>query len=801
MARNRKLRWLFVIAALSAFTMPATGPSVRADEPRQVAVAGDVERLWLKGSDQLLAGDFASATNTFRKVQELAPDHRGAQTALRWMGTWEETQRARDRYREAWFQFHVAKAKQYAEKARRVAAGLPVEDEEADENPPGAIENEAEEPAEPDLIGDGPAGDKADENKDEKPNYWSHALLYAQNALLNTRNEDQFRQEPWLAEIVDHVREEIVRHQDKGEWRDALTLYDMLRNIYPDNAEYKEGFDVSRKRAHFDFIYGGKKQSWKTDLSDVTPEAVNEIIYRIDEDYVEVPDYRKLCRSALENLRILAQSDSLSETFPQLAERDKVDSFVNRLNGMLNREVEGEGRFKSRHVRSLFSRILQANRETLRLPQEVVVDEFIAGLLEPLDEFTSVIWPSEVAEFNKQTRGEFVGVGIQITQDIGQPVRVESPLPDSPAYRAGVKPGDFILAVEGKKTVDMTINDAVRSITGEPGTHVTLTIRDGATNEERELRLKREKITIRTVKGDRRDDSRPTGWNFMVDPELKIGYIRISGFMDQTVKDLEDALDQLKSEGCRGLILDLRFNPGGLLTSAVKMCEVFLDEDDHIVETRGRSRQQNMTINSRERGSKFDAPMIVLVNDYSASASEIVAGALAGLKQACVIGTRTFGKGSVQNLVPIMGNEAYLKLTTAYYYVWDDDVPGSDKWYCLHRKEGAKTWGIEPHIKIDVIPKEVEKILRLRRERDVLKGRDQKEIPKEVLERKPSGDKKSEELPVDEIPDVDPQLVAALNLMRMKLVSHQPWALAPRSERETVTAARAPDKIEGQAKQ
>ncbi len=793
---NRKPILVLLLSLICMPGAPAWGFQALSDEPRQVAAA-DVERLWLKGSDQLLAGDFANATRTFKQVQALSPQHQGASSALQWMGNWEDVQQARERYREAWFAYHVDKARENAEKAKRVAAGLPVEDESSDD--------EASEAAAKVETGDDESGSKeesdGESSEDEKPNYWSHALLWAQNAMLNARDADEFRKEPWLLEIVGHVRDEIVNHQDKGEWRDALTLYDMLQNIFPDNPEYKQGFDVARRRAHFDFVYGGKKQSWQTDLSDVTTDSVNEIINRVDEDYVEVPDYRKLCRSAIENLTILAKSESLSKTFPQLAERDKVASFVNRLNGMLHREVEGEGRFHSRQARRLFAKILQANRETLRLPQEVVVDEFVAGMLEPLDEFTSVIWPSEVAEFNKQTRGEFVGVGIQITQDIGQPVRVESPLPDSPAYRAGVKPGDFIISVEGKKTVEMTINDAVRTITGEPGTHVTLTIRDGATNQERELRLKRERITIRTVKGDRRDDSRPTGWDFMVDPELKIGYIRVSGFMDQTVSDLQDALDQLKAEGCRGLILDLRFNPGGLLTSAVKMCEVFLDEDEQIVETRGRSRPQNMTINSRERGRKFDLPMIVLVNDYSASASEIVAGALAGLKQACVIGTRTFGKGSVQNLVPIMGNEGYLKLTTAHYYVWDDDLPGKDKWFCLHRKDDAKTWGIEPHIKVDLIPKEVEKILRLRRERDVLKGKDQKEIPREVLERKPTTSRPAEKFPEDEIPDIDPQLMAAMNLMRMKLVSHQPWALAPRSEREAVAASKTPHNVEGQARQ
>jgi carboxyl-terminal processing protease len=174
--------------------------------------------------------------------------------------------------------------------------------------------------------------------------------------------------------------------------------------------------------------------------------------------------------------------------------------------------------------------------------------------------------------------------------------------------------------------------------------------------------------------------------------------------------------------------------------------------------------------------------MIVLVNEYSASASEIVAGALSGLKEACVIGSRSFGKGSVQNLIPIMGGRAYLKLTTAHYYVPDADMPAGDQWYLLHRKEGADTWGVEPHIKVDLIPQEIAKLLRLRRERDVLKGKNQQEIPEDVLTRRAASEP-PENFPEDDIPDVDPQMAAAMNVMRMKLTSRQPWALAPRTVR------------------
>lgn len=773
-------RMLFSFVAILGWQ--AAAPAAAAPEFPRLASA-DARELWRKGSDQVLAGDFSSATGTLERVQRLEPNNSGVQRVLGWMREAQSLEESRERYRARIYQYYVDKALKAAKEARE---GAPVEKSE----PPR--DAEAPEPkTSEDADGEGdPEGDDADEDDDTRYK-WSRALLYAHNAMVNTKDEDAFRAEPWLAEIVENAEVEIDRHRTANEWRDALALYDLLHRLFPDREGYEEGYDFCRKRAHLDFVYG-KRDTWRTDLADVTPAAVRETLDRISDDYVEAPDSRDLAHSALEHLLLLAQADTLTEAFPTLGEADLVARFLNRINGLIRKRIEGGRKFRVRHVRSLFNQVLSVNRDTLRLPEELIVDEFVAGLLEPLDDFTSVVWPAEVSEFNKQTRGEFVGVGIQITQDPGKAVRVESPLEDSPAYNAGIKPGDLITEVDGKSTLEMTITAAVRTITGEPGTRVVLTIQDPITKESRQVPLKRTRIKIRTVRGNLRDESRPTGWDYFVDEDLKIGYVRVSGFMDRTVDDLDAVLQQLESEGCRGLILDLRFNPGGLLTSAVNMCELFLDADAPIVQTKGRNRHQNMTIRARgkERGYK-DLPLIVMVNEYSASASEIVAGALAGLKESCVVGTRTFGKGSVQNLIPIMDNQGYLKLTTAHYYVWDSDLPKDDPWYLLHRKKDAKTWGIEPHVQVKVIPQENGKILRLRRQRDVLRGKDQDEVPKEILERRATV-QRDEEFPEDEDPDVDPQLVIAVDLMRIKLLSEQPWALAPRPDR-ALTAAKMPE--------
>ncbi|RIK68480.1 MAG: hypothetical protein DCC65_02480 [Planctomycetota bacterium] len=757
------------LVGLVALVVCATGAAGQVREP-QLASA-QARELWLKGSDQILAGDFASALPTLEQLQRIEPGHEEIVSAITWMRKAQELAASREELRKETYEYFVSRVQKHVREAKEAALNPPMTDASAKRKPAEKKDPSAEEDA---------SGD--DEEEEEGAGYkWSKALRDSLNAMYNAKSEDAFRKEPWLKEIIDNVLIEIDRHKQKNEWADALALYSYLQTLYPKEKQYEEGFKFCAKRAHLDFVYGPKGE-WRRQLREVTPDAIPQILERLEDDYVEDVDLKRLCIEGIEHLRLLAEAESISEAFPTLAEEDRVSHFVRRLEGLKQTRVDGKPALRARDVENVFERILVANAESgLKLPESVLVDEFVSGMLEPLDEFTSVIWPAEVEEFNKHTRGEFVGVGIQITQGDGKYIRVETPLEDSPAYKAGIKPGDLIMAVDGKSTLDMTINQAVSEITGEPGTKVTLTIKDGLTEKVTDYVLTREQIKLKTVRGNQRDDSNPTGWDFMIDPASRVGYIRVSGFMDKTVEELQAALEQLQDQGCRGLILDLRFNPGGLLTSAVKMSELFLDHDEPIVKTKGRSRQQNMEI-AAKTGRRFAAvPMIVLVNEYSASASEIVAGAVSGLKEACIIGTRTFGKGSVQNLIPIADNRAYLKLTTAYYYVYDADLP-EDPWYCLHRKPQAESWGVEPHIEVKVIPSEQNKILRLRRERDLLKGKDGAAIPKEVLERRTTS-QPEDELPEDPNPDVDPQLESALNIMRIKLLSNQPWAMPPREMR------------------
>jgi carboxyl-terminal processing protease len=736
-----------------------------AEPPDAKSPSTATRELWVKGAEQVLAGNFSAAATTLEKFRQLEPDDSNAAMAAGWMKEAQALARNREQLRQRCYDHYVAEAQKAAREAKegKILTTAKSDDHEL----PPASEEEA---------------DVQDATKLTKEVYkWGRALDFAQRAMSNAADEDVFRAEPWLKEIVENTLVEIAGFRAEDKWRDALALYDILLAVYPKNQEYKDGFDFCRKRAHLDFVYGAKND-WRADLRGVAPDAITEILSKLEDDYVEQVDFKKACTAGLEDLVLLAEAKSLTKTFPTLGDGDLTDSFANRVKALISRKVEPAARFGPKDVSGIVRSVLEANKDSIALPENVLVDTFVNGLLEPLDEFTNVVWPAEMEEFNKHTRGEFVGVGIQITQPEGSHVRVESPLEDSPAYYAGIKPGDLITEIDGKNTLDMTITQAVREITGEQqGSQVTLTIRDPLSGETRKVTLTRTKIKIRTVSGYHRDDAKPTGWDYFIDSESKIAYVSVSGFMDKTVDDLEQALKQLHREGCNGLILDLRFNPGGLLTSAVRMCELFMRENDPIVQTKGRDRSQNAEIRSRFGGEVNSVPIIVLVNEYSASASEIVAGALAGMKEACVVGARTYGKGSVQVLMPIEDNQAYLKLTTAHYYIADEDA--ADKWYLLHKKPDSKSWGVEPHVVVKVIPQETSKILRLRRERDLLKGKDQAEIPKEILERQPATTQPNPHLQEDDDPDTDPQLVAAVNIMRVKLLSKQPWAFAPRVER------------------
>jgi carboxyl-terminal processing protease len=292
------------------------------------------------------------------------------------------------------------------------------------------------------------------------------------------------------------------------------------------------------------------------------------------------------------------------------------------------------------------------NQYVDEVPPKELIYSAIRGTLRGLDPHSSFLEPDSYKEMQVETSGSFGGLGIEITlrDDI---LTVVSPIEGTPAHRAGLQTGDRIVKIDGVVTKDMQLADAVKRMRGKPGTKVTISIvREGWT-EPQDLSIVREQIRIHSVREQQ------------LEPGIE--YIKLRQFQEQTPSDLEQALDRAKKNGMKALVLDLRNNPGGLLTAAVEVTEKFLDDGKLVVYTEGRIRNQNMRFSAHAKRAITDVPMVVLVNQGSASASEIVAGALQDYNRATVIGTQSFGKGSVQTIIPLSDGSG-LRLTTAKYF-------------------------------------------------------------------------------------------------------------------------------------
>ncbi len=281
-----------------------------------------------------------------------------------------------------------------------------------------------------------------------------------------------------------------------------------------------------------------------------------------------------------------------------------------------------------------------------------LIESAINGMLQSLDPHSSYLNEENFRDMQVQTRGEFGGLGIEVTMEQGF-VRVVSPIDDTPAARAGLEAGDFITHLDGETVQGLSLSDAVDKMRGRVGSDIVLTIRREGV-EPFDVTVKRDVIRIRSVR------SRVEG---------KVGYIRITTFNEQTAPGVEEAMVDIKAElgdEMIGVVLDLRRNPGGLLDQAVKVSDAFLDQGE-IVSQRGRNPDDSQRYNATKGDLAEGLPLVVLINGGSASASEIVAGALQDHKRAVIMGTESFGKGSVQTIMPIAGHGA-LRLTTAAYF-------------------------------------------------------------------------------------------------------------------------------------
>jgi carboxyl-terminal processing protease len=346
-----------------------------------------------------------------------------------------------------------------------------------------------------------------------------------------------------------------------------------------------------------------------------------------------------------------------------------------------------------------------------------LMEAAIRGMLLELDPYSNYIPPERLDRFRSDVEGEFGGIGIQAAIDNGV-LKVISPFVGTPAYRAGIMADDVILQIDGRNTEGITLDEAVRRMKGVVGSEVVLRVRHSDDADPEDIVLKRERIRVRTVFGFRRnpDDS----WRWMYDDQRKIGYVRISGFSRHTAGELRAAMEMLTEQGLRGLVLDLRFNPGGLLSAAIEVSDLFVAEG-RIVSTEGRNVESRAWDAERE-GTLEGFPMAVLVNRYSASASEIVAACLQDHQRAVIVGTRTWGKGNVQNVIELADGLSALKLTTANYH-----RPNGQEIHRFPDSKETDQWGVTPDepFRVALTRKERVDLMKRQRQVDILQPRDQ----------------------------------------------------------------------------
>lgn len=391
----------------------------------------------------------------------------------------------------------------------------------------------------------------------------------------------------------------------------------------------------------------------------------------------------------------------------------------------VSRSAPSRGRDSDYEMARLMVDVLQEVRqryvrELKPEEQRQLVEAMINGGLERLDPHSSYINPQEYKQFSRASKGSFGGVGISLGVDLqkGSRLTVLSPIVGTPAYNAGILAGDIITKINGKSTENLGISEAIDMIQGEPGTEVVLTVVHEGEKKPVDYTLKRDIIRVQSVIGDSRlPDGNP---DFMLDKERKIAYVRISSFAETTVGELKAALAAIQAAGARALVIDLRYNPGGLLSAAVEISDMFLD-DGVIVSTRGRN-QQDQVYSAHRDGTLFlpakQFPIAVLVNRYSASASEILSAALQDHGRAIVVGERSFGKGSVQNVIPMESQASALKLTTASYW-----RPSGKNIHRFPDSKETDEWGVKPSEGMEVKLEDKERVdyQRWRSDRDVVR--------------------------------------------------------------------------------
>jgi len=435
-------------------------------------------------------------------------------------------------------------------------------------------------------------------------------------------------------------------------WDEALTHYEKAIRTFPDQRSLKHRFDVSRM--HFDVRRRFGDPSFCSSLERLSFEQAlslyEEVLVKIQVHYVEAPHWKELVGQGTNHFEVaLGEVVFLRHNLPNCP-RQRIDAF----RQTLRHASDGQPIRTRAEARAAVAQAAESAHRQLGISPATVVLEFTCGATNCLDAYSAYLTPDQLNEVYSQIEGNFVGLGVELKTLDGR-LTVVRVIPRSPAQRAGIRPNDRILTVDGRVIENMSTDKAANLLQGEEGSTVELSIAAPG-GPPRTVRAERRRVDVPSI-----DEVK------IVDRPQGIGYLRLSCFQKSTSRDLDDALWQLHRQGMRGgLIVDLRANPGGLLRAAVEAVDKFV-QTGTIVSTRGRDVREGFTYSAHAPGT-WRVPLIVLIDHDSASAAEIFAGAIRDHGRGTVIGQRSYGKGSVQGIFPLHSHSSGMRLTTAKFY-------------------------------------------------------------------------------------------------------------------------------------
>ena len=582
----------------------------------------------------------------------------------------------------------------------------------------------------------------------------SKALGDAVRLELLSHNHDEIVRDPQVALIIEKAEAAAHAAEARADWFTANELFFRLNALMEAEATYKDDLTRVERRLGMLRLYTPRRlwelrderaraeaeaegeepeelppynptgDDFREKLSGIDAKMVRTAIWQAADRNVDQKPMRDLLVSALDSIEMMLTTKDLDETFTGLENGEAREQMLSFIDSRRTTIRTGRNEPTPGDMANLLDDLMSLNDKTVHIPQTAILHEFGNGAMGALDQFSAIIWPDEWARFERNTRGSFIGVGIQIQLDEKQRIKVVTPLDGTPAQRAGMLKDDVITKIDGKPTWGFTLDQAVDVITGPENTKVALTVERAVEDgepAEKTFDITRKPIDLVTVKGWRRAGEAEDDWDWFIDPETEIGYIRLTNFDERTAINFDRAIGQMRKDGITGLILDLRYNPGGLLDQAVEIANRFIDVNDGVIVSTHYAGPQGGTTYERAVGRKgklAGLPTIVLVNEGSASASEIVAGAIKhyadeGQINAIVLGARSYGKGSVQNVwrVTMPPTKAAVKITTQHYHLPDGQM--------IHRQPGSAIWGVNPNFTVDMLPKQIAETLTIRRNADL----------------------------------------------------------------------------------